>query len=172
MLSEIRCQKLFGATAILWVLFAFTTLLDPASAAPQQLFGNELSRRTGNTPGIGVELEMGKIVIEGKGKLTAEEQEKIKGAEMIPIGFAGGVKTNWELTAEIGTFQVFPEAIVDGLKNKVGGQKTKGIGEEIFNFFVCLPIPLFTPPIAFLADSSSSTERLGAMRGRRLQSYY
>ncbi|KAF2177168.1 hypothetical protein K469DRAFT_810131 [Zopfia rhizophila CBS 207.26] len=134
MLFEIRYRKLFGVTATLWVLFAFTAFLNPTSAAPQQLFGNGLSRRAGEAPGIGVELEMGKIVIEGKRKLTEDEREKIKGAVMIPIDYDGAPKTNWELTAEIGT-SIFPEAIVDGLKNKVGDRKTKGIGEEIFNFF-------------------------------------
>jgi hypothetical protein len=64
-----------------------------------------------------------------------------------------------------------PEAIVDGLKNKVD-HKTKGIGEEIFKFFVFLTIPLVTPPITFLADSSSPTGKLGAMRRQRLQSYH
>jgi hypothetical protein len=172
MLSNIRGQKLFGATATLWVLFAFTIFLDLASALPQQLFSNGLSRRTSNAPGIGVELEMGKIVIEGKQKLTAEKREKIKGAEMIPTGFAGGPKTNWELTAEVGPLQVMPEAVVDGLKNKVGDHKMKGIGDEIFKFFVFLLNPLVTPPIAFIADSSSPTGKLGAMRRQRLQSYY
>lgn len=164
MLSEIRGQKLFRAIATLWLLFAFTTFLDLASAAPQQLFSNGLSRRMGNAPGIGVELEMGKIVIKGKEKLTAEQREKIKGAEMIPIGFAGDAKTNWKLTAELGFPELMPEAIVDGLKNKVGERKTKGIGEAIFKFFVCLAIPLIAPPIAFLTDSFFPIGRLGAMR--------
>jgi len=94
MLSEIRNQKLFRATATLWVLLALTTFIDLASSAPQQLYGNGISRRASSAPGIGVEVEMEKIVIEGKKKLTEEEREKIKGAEIIPIGFAGGPKTN------------------------------------------------------------------------------
>lgn len=107
---------------------------------------------------------MGRVVIEGKRKLTVEEREEVKGAVMIPVDYDADPKTNWELTAEIGT-SIFPEAIVDGLKNKVGDRKTKGIGEEILKFFVCLPIPLVAPHIAFLADSSS-TGQVEAMRGR------
>lgn len=93
MLFEIQGQKLFGATATLWVLFVFTIFLDPISAAPQQPFGDGLSRRTGNAPGLGVELELGSIVIVGKNKLTTEQRDKIKGSEMILIGFAGAAKT-------------------------------------------------------------------------------
>ncbi|KAI9712003.1 MAG: hypothetical protein M1820_001711 [Bogoriella megaspora] len=130
-----RGQNFFGVTTTLWVLFAFTTFLHLASAAPQQLSGNGLFRRTDEAAGLGVEVEMGMIVIKGKEDLTVEQREKIKGAEMIPIGYATGAKTNWDLTAEIGPLQVFPEAIVDGLKNKVGEHKTKSIGEEIFKFF-------------------------------------
>ncbi|KAF2251489.1 hypothetical protein BU26DRAFT_563426 [Trematosphaeria pertusa] len=77
---------------------------------------------------------MGRVVIEGKRKLTVEEREEVKGAVMIPVDYDADPKTNWELTAEIGT-SIFPEAIVDGLKNKVGDRKTKGIGEEILKFF-------------------------------------
>ncbi|KAI9660364.1 MAG: hypothetical protein M1821_009714 [Bathelium mastoideum] len=171
MLSEIRGRKIFGTTVALWLLFVFTTFLDPAWCAPQQLFDNGLSRRTDDSPGLGVEVEMGKIVIAGKEKLTAEQKKRIKGAQMIPIGFAGAAKTDWELTADIGPLQVMPEAIVDGRKNKLRDRRTKGIGEEIFKFFVWLSIPLSDPPITFIADSSSSAGRLGAMRAQRLQSF-
>lgn len=169
MLSNIRYRKLYGVTAILWVLFAFTAFLNPTSAAPQQLFGNGLSRRAGTAPGIGVEIEAGNIVIEGKRKLEDAEREKIKGAVMTPIDYKGDPKTNWKLTAELGKFGIFPEAIVDGETNKVGAGKTKGIGGEIFNFFVWLPTPRVAPHIAFLADSFS-IGRVAAMPGRRFQS--
>jgi hypothetical protein len=57
--------------------------------------------------------------------------------------------TDWELTAELGQ-PIFPEAIVDGTKNKVGGHATASIGAEILKYFVCLPS--VTPPIFLLAD--------------------
>ena len=68
---------------------------------------------------------------------------------MTPIGYNGGPKTDWSLTAELGK-PIFPEAIVDGLKNKVGGHKTASIGGEILKYFVRLP--LYTPPVSFLTD--------------------
>ncbi len=135
-----RGERPLGAIATLFVSLALTTLLHLASAAPQQLVSNGLARRaSGDDPGLGIELEMGQISLENNAKdWTPEDREKLKGAEMIPIDFAGDKKTNWKLTAETGGagINVFPEAIVDGLKNKVGEKKTKGIGEEIFKFFV------------------------------------
>lgn len=172
MLFEIRSRQLFGATATLWVLFAFAIFLDSISAAPQQLFGNGISRRTGNAPGLGVELEMARILIQGKDTLTPEQREDVKGSEMTPICFAGGPKTNWELTAEVNPTWIYPEAIVDGLTNMVGDHKTAGIGEEIFKFFVGLPTRIVISPIAFIADLSSSAGRLGAMPKGTLRSYY
>jgi hypothetical protein len=142
-LFEIRAQKMFKVTAILQVLFAFTIFFNPVSTASIRPFGNGLARRADEAAGIGVELELGDFTIEAKEKLTSEQLEKIKGAEMIPVGL-DGEKTNWKLTAEIprsksaGT--IFPEVIVDGVENKVGappGDQTKHIGEEIFNFLVC-----------------------------------
>jgi hypothetical protein len=91
-----------GATVVLWVLFAFTTFLDIASALPLQVFDGRFPRRADNSPGLGVELEAGRIVIKGKADLTPAQREQIKGAQMIPIGFAGGPMTDWELTAELG----------------------------------------------------------------------
>lgn len=82
-----------------------------------------------------MEIEIGSIVIQGKERLEGEKREKVKGALMEPVGFASGPKNNWKLTVDVGTSGVYPEAIVDGLKNKVGGGKTKAIGEEIFKFF-------------------------------------
>lgn len=35
------------------------------------------------------------------------------------------------------TTGLIPEAIVDGLQNKVGNKNTKAIGAEIYQFFVC-----------------------------------
>lgn len=73
-----------------------TTLLGPVSATPQQLVSNGISRRaSGDAPGLGVELEMGRILLENDAKpWTPEDRENIKGAELIPIGFIGDKKTN------------------------------------------------------------------------------
>lgn len=146
MLFEARHQKLYGATAILWNLFVFAAFFDRTSAIPQQQSRNRLSPRADHTPGLGVELETGSIVIQrpkdNNGKdppaLTPEQRDKIKGAEMTPIGFDWGSKTNWKLTAEPGSPELLPESIVDGLKNKVGDHKTASIGGEIYKFYVCL----------------------------------
>jgi hypothetical protein len=118
----------------------FTVSLKPAYAAPQQLFNYGISQRADNTPGIGVEVEMGNIQIHGNANLEGEKREKIKGAEMTPNNMAVVPKTNWKLTAEVGREQIMAEAIVDGLKNKVGSGTTKAIGVEIYNFFVCLSL--------------------------------
>ncbi|KAF2431039.1 hypothetical protein EJ08DRAFT_696718 [Tothia fuscella] len=141
MIPLLPAQKAFRTTALLWVLFVFTTFLNPGFAAPQPIHGLKLSPRVlrgtnaNNAPGLGIEIEQGSIVIVGKRKLTPEEREKIKGAEITPIGFAGGAKTNWKLTAELGAPELFPEAIVDGTKNMVGDHETAGIGEEIYKYF-------------------------------------
>lgn len=144
-----RAQKLFQLTTIPELLFALTVLLlEPVSTAPQGLFGNSLARRAENTAGIGVELEFGNIQIVANPPLTSEQQEKIKGTEMKPVGFDGGTRTNWMLTAEIDAVTkgaLLPVAIVDGLKNKVGAHQTKQIGEEIFSFLVCLYNHLSSP---------------------------
>lgn len=136
----IRDRRPLGAIATFLASLAFTIPLHPASAAPQRPASNGLApRASGDDPGLGVELEMGRIQLESSaGALTPEDRENLKGAEIIPIGFAGDEKTNWMLTAEIsgGLNTVIPEAIVDGTKNKVGEKKTKGIGEEIFKYFV------------------------------------
>jgi len=57
---------------------------------------------------------------------------------MTSAGFAGTPKLNWALTTEVGDSIVLPEAVVDGLKSKVGDLKTKVIGEQIYQFFVRL----------------------------------
>jgi hypothetical protein len=123
---------------ILEVLFTVTIFFDPVSSVSQRKYGNGLARRA-NKAGIGVEVEFGDFTIEAKTALTSEQLEKIKGAEMIPVDFDGGRKTNWVLTAEIagGSKALMPEAIVDGLKNEVGGHQTGDIGKEIFTFLVC-----------------------------------
>jgi hypothetical protein len=154
MVSRMRSQKFFAATTILWVLFAFISFLDQVSPAPNQQRNTGLSRRAG-TPGLGVELEFSPITITTKGTLSKDDQEKIKGAELTPVGFAGEPKTNWKLTAEIpsdGTrSSVFPEAIVDGLLNKVGDHKTKGIGQAITKFFVRSLISFCCPSFLYLS---------------------
>ena len=87
MLSRIRDRSL------LWALFVFITFLNPALAAPQHLFGNDLSRRA-NAPGLGVKLKMSRIVIVGKPGIKPEERQKLKSAEVISISFAGSPKTH------------------------------------------------------------------------------
>lgn len=135
MLSILQGRSLFISTATLWVLFLFTTFLNPTLALPSPSLIGDLVYLT-TSAGLGVELEMGRVVIQGKRKLTAEEREKIKGAEMTPIGFGNGGKTKWKLTAELGSPELLPEAIIDGLVNKVGDHNTKSIGEEVYHFFV------------------------------------
>jgi hypothetical protein len=134
MLSHLSGRKLFRTTLVLWVLLAFTTFLGPTSAAPTHHIRDSLARRT-DKPGIGVELEIKNVNIVGPGRpLTAGKREAIKGAVMTPVGFAGAPKLNWVLTAEVGDSNILPEAIVDGLKNKVGDRKTGVIGEQIYQF--------------------------------------
>ena len=158
-----RAHKIFRVTAVLEVLFAFTIFFDPVSTASLPIYGNDLARRADETAGIGVEIEFGDFIIEAKNGLTPEQLENIKGAEMIPVDFDGGEKTNWKLTAEIPRSgnTLFPEGIVDGLKNKVGAHKTGAIGEEMFNLFVRSPIPNQSPPTVILTDLSYCIESLG-----------
>lgn len=166
MRCKTRGQELLGAIATILVSLALTTLLDPASAAPQQPVNNGLTRRTYEAAGLGVELEINKIILDNKGKtLTPGEREKIKGAEITPVDFKGDPKTNWELTAEtgLGDSKIYPEAIVSGIKNKLGGEKTKEIGQEIHKYFVRLPTRYFYAPFTILADFSFFADSLGAM---------
>jgi hypothetical protein len=117
------------------MLLVFIAFLKSASAAPQ-LSNRTLFRRAGEPPGIGVEIEISGIQPRPNRVPTAEEREKIKGAIMTPVGYTGEPKTNWELTAELGTSTIYVEAIVDGLKNKVGHRKTGLIGDEILDYVV------------------------------------
>ncbi|KAH6638135.1 hypothetical protein C7974DRAFT_423057 [Boeremia exigua] len=135
MSSGLPGPRRFRAAFVLWVFFVFTILLGYASATPLHHARNELIRRAVK-PGIGVELEIRNINIVGPGKpLVGEKREAIKGAVMTPVGFAGAPKLNWALTAEVGESNILPEAIVDGIKNKVGDHQTKVIGDQIFQFF-------------------------------------
>src|SRR3990170_3627855 len=128
MFSEVRCRKLFNGTSTLWVLFAFIAFLNVAGAIPQSQSGITLSRRAAEPPGIGVEFEYSKITIkrgaDGRGTISSELKEQLKGRKLTPIDYPGGEpkKNNWELTVELGRAAdtLFPEAIIDGLKNKVG----------------------------------------------------
>jgi hypothetical protein len=139
MTSDLLRPKLFGAAFVLWVLFAFTVLLGPTSAAPTHHVRDGFVRRT-DVPGIGVELEIGRIAIVGSGRpLIGGKREAIKGAVMTPVGFVGAPKLDWVLTAEVGGPKILPEVIVNGLKNRVGDRKTGVIGEQIYQFFVCPP---------------------------------
>lgn len=143
MLSGLPGRKLLRPTFILWALFAFTFLFGPASAVPFHGIRDGLTRRA-DKPGMGVELEIKNINIIGTGPpLKGEKREAIKGAIMTPIGYAGAPKLNWVLTAEVGESNILPEAIVDGLKNKVGDLKSRAIGEQIYQFFVW-PIDFIT----------------------------
>jgi hypothetical protein len=138
--SKMRNRNFFaGSLAILWVLFAFLFFLDPVSASTNQQPRPGISRRAG-TPGLGVELELDGIYIQPKKRISIEDEFKTKGAELTPVGFAGDAKINWKLTAETpgstSPISVFPEAIIDGLRNKVGDHKTKSIGQAITKYFV------------------------------------
>jgi hypothetical protein len=143
-LSKMRAQKIFEVTTIFQVLLASTTFLIPVSAKPQRSFGHGLTRRA-DKPGIGVEVEFGNVVIKAPKDLTDDQLEAIKGKDLVPVGFDGGSKTNWKLTVEIASGskpkKLMPEAIVDGIQNKVGARQTKQIGGEIFNFLVRRLLP-------------------------------
>lgn len=133
-----RAPQMLGAATILELLCAFTIYLDPVSAASRRANANGLSARANNAAGIGVEVECSQIRIRDKNnnQFTPEQLEKLKGQTMNPIGFDGGRKTNWKLTAEIVDKDLIPESIVDGIQNKVGAHKTKDIGKEISAFMV------------------------------------
>ncbi|KAF2667356.1 hypothetical protein BT63DRAFT_480344 [Microthyrium microscopicum] len=124
---------------IMWALYAVTAFTGLASAFPQPLLGNGLTRRANEEKaGLGVELELGKVTIEGKKNIKPEERQSVKGAKIIPLNFKPPPMTNWVLTAEVtadDTLRIYTEAIVDGTKNKVGDHKTSSIGEEVFKYF-------------------------------------
>ena len=90
--------------------------------------------------GIGVEIELGDVVVVAKRDLSAENLEEIKGKPMKPLDLDWGDKTYWEMTAEISSRTIqktlMPEAIVDGQQNKLGAHQTGKIGQEIFDFVV------------------------------------
>jgi hypothetical protein len=141
MLPRVRYRHLFGITATLCGLFIFVAFLNPTLAAPQQLVRRELSRRVGEAPGIGIEIEVNTIVIRtSKKELTAEELEEIKGREMTAVGHDPRPKTNWQLTAEYARRDIYPEAIVDGRSTKVGEGRSAHIGRQIFEYFVGIPL--------------------------------
>lgn len=109
MISIKHDQSSLGLTVV-WLLLAFTPFLRITSAAslpPQQFLSNGISP-TANEPGIGVEIEMGKLTIlkTNGGEFTLEEKDKAKGTEMVTTGFPGAPKTHWRLTAEIGGYSL------------------------------------------------------------------
>lgn len=62
-------HRLLSAIVTLLASLVLTTLLGRVSATPQQLVSNGISRRaSGDAPGLGVELEMGRILLENDAK--------------------------------------------------------------------------------------------------------
>jgi len=95
-------RKLYGAIATIWALFVITIFFSPALAAPPHLVGNWLSLRANEAPGIGVELELGKVVIKAVGKeLTDAQMELIKGEPITPVAEGLVFGKNWQLTLDI-----------------------------------------------------------------------
>jgi hypothetical protein len=127
---------------LIWALYALTAFTGLASAAPQPLLGNGLSRRANEEKaGLGVELELTRVTIDGKKNMKPEERQSVKGAKIIPQNFNPPPMTNWMLTADVtadNQLRIYTEAVVDGTKNKVGEHKTGPIGEEVFKYFVSL----------------------------------
>ena len=95
--------------------------------------------------GLGVELELPTLTYESIDKdwnqIRTAEREALKGARLIPAGFAGGPQTTWKVTAEISPANLMTEIIVDGRNNKVlddGGDASRLIGQEIVQYMVRL----------------------------------
>lgn len=134
---------ILGAFATFLAFSTLTTLPRLVSAAPKQPTTKPLTPRAReNDPGLGVELEISSIRIKTNvaGTRTREDWEDLKGKTIIPKGFTGDPKTNWEVTAETyqgpENFMIYPEAIVDGTEYKLGSLQTKSIGAEIVKYFV------------------------------------
>ncbi len=113
-----------------------SVLAIPASiAAPHK-------KRAFDVPGLGVELEMARIVYDPLGKkyedMEPDRREQLKGAVITPIGFGRDhPKENWDVTAEIsGTNKPFTEVITDGRKNEIGKHGTARVGEQITTYMV------------------------------------
>ncbi|KAL8724634.1 MAG: hypothetical protein Q9166_007844 [cf. Caloplaca sp. 2 TL-2023] len=130
-LRRARYQGPFGAIVAFLASFAITTQVHPTTA------GHGLAPRgIASDVGLGVELGVGRNSLENNARdWTPEDRENLKGAELIPIDFLGNPKTKWVLETGGPGITLIPEAIVDGTKNMVGERQTKGIGEEIFQFF-------------------------------------
>ncbi len=113
-----------------------SVLAIPASAAAPH------NKRALDVPGLGVELEIARIVYDPKGKkyedMSPDRREQLKGAIITPIGFGKDhPKQNWDITAEIsGTNKPFTEIILNGKKNEIGKHGTEKLGEQITKYMV------------------------------------
>ena len=97
-----------------------------------------------DVPGLGVELEITQIQYDSLGKkysdMDKERKEKLKGANILPIGFGNDhPKNDWDITAELGgTGLPYTEIISNGKKNEIGKHGTVTLGKQITTYMVCL----------------------------------
>ena len=145
MRSMIEAISLIAATT-LWIIPAAVAVpIQPILAAPQRVLTNGINALFA-APGLGVELELTTLTYTSTKRewkdIDTAGREALKGATLIPTGFAGGTQTKWKVTAEISPANLITEIIVDGQKNKVGGDDaSRGIGQEIFQYMVRLFVP-------------------------------
>ena len=133
------------ATTTLWIAPAAVAIpVQPILAAPQLVLTDGLNAFYKN-PGLGVEFELTTLTYASTKRewkdIDTAAKEELKGAELIPTGFAGGPQTNWKITAEISPANLMTEIIVDGRNNKVlddGGDASRLIGQEIVQYMVRL----------------------------------
>ena len=135
----------FGSIRSVLAAVALTGSIHSLLAAPSPPPSIDISPRAANAldvPGLGVELEVGRIQYKPTGKdyndMDKERKEQLKGAKITPIGFGNDhLKENWDITAELGGSGLpFTEIITDGMKNEIGKHKTKVLGQQIATYMV------------------------------------
>ncbi|KAK4690181.1 hypothetical protein P7C71_g6540, partial [Lecanoromycetidae sp. Uapishka_2] len=139
--SMIRVTSLTATTTFListiWMALAVAIPVQSILAAPQLVLSNGLNAPF-EAPGLGIELELVTLTYASTTRpwdqIDTAGKEALKGARLIPTGFAGGTQTNWKLTSEISPANLMTEIIVDGQKNKVGGDASRRIGQEIVEY--------------------------------------
>ena len=124
MRSIIKATSLI-ATSTLWIASVAVAIpAEPILAAPQRVLTNGVHALC-LSPGLGIELELTtltyKSIEEKWNQIKTTEREALKGARLIPTGFAGGPQTNWNVTAEISPANLMTEVIINGRNNKVSG---------------------------------------------------